>query len=144
MERNPADNDRRRDRQRQRFGDDGSCVLCGCQNLAALTEVRVTLLEEHHLAGRKADPELTVAVCLNCHRVLQEGLKDAGLEARYPDNAVERAQARSIGVADFFRLAVDSFRRQARELQQLMNHLDQELPDWRDMARDELEDADDE
>lgn len=37
------------------------------------------LLEEHHVLGEAHDPDLTVTLCLNCHREITEGLAREGV-----------------------------------------------------------------
>jgi hypothetical protein len=36
--------------------------------------------EEHHLAGKTADPVLTVSLCAPCHRRIHREMEDAGVQ----------------------------------------------------------------
>lgn len=40
----------------------GTCAVC----------MRVAPIEEHHIASRRQNPELTIATCLNCHGILSQ------------------------------------------------------------------------
>jgi len=44
------------------------------------------LLEEHHAYGHAHDPDLTVTLCLNCHREITEGLSREGVSMRPEKN----------------------------------------------------------
>lgn len=44
------------------------------------------LLEEHHVVGEAHDPDLTVTLCLNCHREITEGLAREGVSMRPEKN----------------------------------------------------------
>lgn len=136
MEVNPIQNDARKQRRRERLGADAYCLLCGCNDLTALTQVQRSLFEKHHVAGRKID-ELTVTVCLNCHRALQEGLKDAGLEERTPPTLLHRLLYILTAFADFFRQLADRCADWARRLARLIRRLDEALPSWRDAVEGE-------
>lgn len=135
MEANPMKNDARRGEVRRRLGEDPACLLCQCQTPVCLTKVNATLLERHHVVGRKVDDDLTATVCLNCHRPLQAGLKDLGLEDRRPGSALEAAALSHLGLEDFLENLADSVGRRGRELLELMDRLDQEMPEWRQMTR---------
>jgi hypothetical protein len=41
-----------------------------------------SVLEEHHLWGRKHDPNLTVPVCPNCHAEITEGYRQEDVRMR--------------------------------------------------------------
>lgn len=84
---------RRRALRRARLGDNPFCLFCGYACLESLTTVSRKwleargvsqdwidrLLEEHHAAGEAHDPDLTVTLCLNCHREITEGLVREGV-----------------------------------------------------------------
>lgn len=89
---------RRRVRREIRLCDKSFCLLCGYACLESLTTVSRDwlearelpqdwidrLLEKHHVIGQAHDPDLTVTLCLNCHRVITEGLMREGV-SMYPE-----------------------------------------------------------
>jgi hypothetical protein len=70
------------------------CILCGYVNPMSLIVVTLewlkahkiprSVLQEHHLWGRKHDPKLTVPVCPNCHAETTEGYRQEDVRMR-PD-----------------------------------------------------------
>ena len=91
---------RRKVRREDRLGSDAFCLFCGYACLEALTQVsrkwleergvpkdRIDrLLEEHHIFGDAHDPDLTITLCLNCHREITEGLAREGVSMRPEKN----------------------------------------------------------
>ena len=79
---------------------DAFCLFCGYACLESLTQVsrkwleergvpkdRIDrLLEEHHIFGDAHDPDLTITLCLNCHREITEGLAREGVSMRPEKN----------------------------------------------------------
>jgi hypothetical protein len=93
----------RRAARQARLGRSASCLLCGQDDLEALTRVqRPSVLELHHVVGRANDRELTVVVCLNCHRRLTEGLECAGVSMSEPRQFLERMVMTWRALAVFF------------------------------------------
>jgi len=45
-----------------------ACLLCGG-----------AVEDEHHVAGRRIDPDLTAPVCADCHQRQHEDMRDAGV-----------------------------------------------------------------
>lgn len=125
MEKHPMKNDARKEKRRRTFGDPiEQCLVCGVRNPEEADELGVNLLERHHLAGRKLEPDLTVVVCKPCHEVLQEGLRDAGLEELIPDSSLERTGGLCLGLADLFEVLIGVLRNRGRELFRLREDLD--------------------
>lgn len=58
--------------RRRRLGPGAACYRCGKDTPETLLRVKRSLLEVHHVVGRANDADLTVVVCLNCHRELTE------------------------------------------------------------------------
>jgi hypothetical protein len=91
---------RRNALREERLGGNAFCLLCGYACLESLTRVsgkwlemrgiskdRIErLLEEHHIVGEAHDPDLTVTLCLNCHREIAEGLAREGVSMRPEKN----------------------------------------------------------
>jgi hypothetical protein len=91
---------RRKALREQRLGSDPFCLLCGYGCLESLTHVTGAwlqangfdverlnrLLEKHHIVGEAHDSELTVTLCLNCHREITEGLAREGVNMRPEKN----------------------------------------------------------
>ncbi len=84
---------RRKTLREDRLGRNAFCLFCGYACLESLTNVSRKslkargvskgsidrLLEEHHIHGHAHDPDLTVTLCLNCHREITEGLSREGV-----------------------------------------------------------------
>ena len=56
-----------------------ACVLCGERDAELLTQQPAAILEEHHVAGNANDPDLTVSLCLNCHRKMSARMPGFGV-----------------------------------------------------------------
>ena len=90
---NPIRTARRKANREERLGKDAFCLLCGYACLESLTPVSrdwletrgiptdriARLLEEHHVVGEAHDADLTITLCLNCHREITEGLAREGV-----------------------------------------------------------------
>ena len=84
---------RRKVLREDRLGSNAFCLFCGYACLESLTHVSRKwleargipkdrldrLLEEHHTLGQAHDPDVTVTLCLNCHRKITEGLAGEGV-----------------------------------------------------------------
>ena len=127
MDRDPIKTAARARRRHERHGGDPSvCLLCGYSDLVALVRVSPdwlmahgvprSLLEEHHLAGRKHDPELTVPLCRNCHAEATEGLLRAGVSMRPEPNPIARVALQLDAQAIFHEALAASERRSAELL----------------------------
>ena len=72
---NPARKARREVEATESLGSNQNCcVYCGNTNPLVLRLRR--RIEDHHVFGHKRD-SVTVPICLNCHAVVHEGLRDA-------------------------------------------------------------------
>ena len=124
----PAANDRRQTTRRKRLGRDAACVLCGARHPDVL------ILERHHIALVENEPAVDVVLCKNCHAVVQESLRSAGVVEWGPvaDNFVERQVSMLRGEADFLDHLAESRRTVADRVKALVLRLDKELPAWRE------------
>jgi len=100
IDQQPIRTARRKALREERLGSDAFCLLCGHGCLESLTQVsrkwledrgipkdRIDrLLEVHHIVGEAHDPDLTVTLCLNCHREITEGLAREGVSMRPEKN----------------------------------------------------------
>lgn len=75
---------------------DGVCLTCGL-----LTDV-----EAHHVAGRHNHATLTVAVCIDCHRILTRWQYAAGVELAEDAETAELDESRAliVGAVHLIRL----------------------------------------
>jgi hypothetical protein len=99
-DRQPIRTARRKTLRVDRLGNNAFCLFCGYACLEALTKVTRQwleargiskcpidgLLEVHHIVGEARDPDLTITLCLNCHREITEGLAREGL-GMHPENS---------------------------------------------------------
>jgi hypothetical protein len=119
--------ERRRRRRQVRFGvENPTCILCGNGEIETLAAKRLGWLERHlppevfielhHPVGWNYDPNLVVPVCMNCHRIVTEGLARAGISMRPEPEPRERVASMLDALAVFFELLVDSLRRWAEYL----------------------------
>jgi hypothetical protein len=116
---------RRRRRQRRFPIDNPACLLCGEPNLECLRPVTLdwleahrVLIEMHHVASEQNDPEFVVAVCLNCHRKVTEGLAQAGVSMRRESNPKTRVAVMLEALAIFLSMLAEAVRRWAGILRQ--------------------------
>jgi hypothetical protein len=98
----------RHTRRARRFGPFKACAVCGipaldvayAMPLATLPgKVRRRVLERHHLATKRLDPDLVVPVCPNCHEALDLAQYSWPERARRAKNA-----ARLHGLADLLEM----------------------------------------
>jgi len=84
---------RRLDRLHKRLGYcPAGCIFCPYANPMFLIVVTLewlkahkvprSVLQEHHLWGRKHDPKLTVPLCPNCHAEITEGYRQEDVRMR--------------------------------------------------------------
>ncbi len=133
--RDPIASEARRAKRERLLGDSPACVRCGLAEIDSLIAVKRGVLEAHHVVGRANDEDLTVALCRNCHAVVTERYRDAGVSLNRPPtvlhqlSAILRAQSA---------LLIDLGHRGvllADALCQLIALLDREFPSWRAIAR---------
>ena len=116
MDADPARTAARRNRRIEHLGPDCACALCGYRNPFALVAVPRTLLEAHHLFGRKRDLGLTVTLCRNCHAEVTEDLRKAGIPMVRERDPVKRAAYALLSGAVFFRKYAETIEKLGREL----------------------------
>ena len=76
------------------------CLICGCAEPMLLRPITKEffekyrrVFEDHHVFGRKLDPETTLALCLNHHALITEGFLRAGIEMKSETDLVKFAEA---------------------------------------------------
>src|SRR4029077_1472901 len=90
---------RRLDRLHKRIGNCAPvCTFCPYANPMFLIVVTLeclqthkvpkSVLQEHHLWGRRLDPKLTVPVCPNCHAEITEGYRQEEVSMRPEPNPI--------------------------------------------------------
>jgi hypothetical protein len=116
----------RRRRRQKRFSVENSvCRLCPESHLECLTAVTLDwleahqfLIEEHHVAGKRNDPDFVVPLCLNCHRLVTEGLAQAGIGMHREPNPQKRVAVMLEALAVFLDMLAAAVRRWAALLKQ--------------------------
>jgi len=131
MEPNPIQNDARKARRRRQIGADAACVRCGLTNLECLIPTKRSLLEAHHVAGNAHDEALTVPLCRNCHAVLTDAQRDAGVDMLPQSTVLHRIAAALASLAVFFADLAVTCRIWASQLGLLAAGLDTAFPEWR-------------
>src|SRR5579862_8863163 len=99
----PADREDRKQQQLRRLGTQNPiCVACG--------EPDASVLELHHIAGRKHKDDLSI-VCANCHRKL------SNIQRGRPSEYIQRSDGQSahlghylLGLADLLEMIVSTLR----------------------------------
>ena len=130
----PIGTDGRHVRRVRRLGPDATCGLCGQSQVECLTTKPRSILEVHHVAGRRNDADLVVVLCLNCHARAGENQRSAGvLTSSAPASSVEAMEAGLRSLASFFALIVETCLRWADQLASLVNALDDHFPAWRSL-----------
>jgi hypothetical protein len=121
----PIGRDLTRDRARRRLPPDARCLLCGEPDPEVLAErprnsLPASVLEIHHVAGRVNDPDLTVVLCLNCHRRMSARMPTYGvvLHREQPGSTPERMVSLLRGLAVFCEQLAISLTAWAHELAQ--------------------------
>lgn len=114
-----------------------ACVRCGIATLETLVPVRRSILEAHHVCARENDSGLIVPVCRNCHAVLTEAQRSAGVTFTTPPTLLHQIAA---ALASLFSMLHDLCERGmawAHQLTILAADLDATYPAWRtlDSAR---------
>lgn len=129
--RDPIRSARRKVARKERLGGNAFCLFCGYACLESLTAVSCRwlndrgisddrlerLLEEHHIHGQAHDPNLTVTLCLNCHREITEGLAREGVSMRPERNSTRRIALQLRASAVLLESLGTSYRRLATDLE---------------------------
>lgn len=143
IEHDPIAADARRERREHDLAPEAVCCSCGEENRELLRTVRdrqvkTSLLQHHHVAGHANDPDLTIALCRNCHALHTEGQLTVGI-ALHRDRErapIERLVNVLRGLAVFFRLLAQALESWARTLAAHVRQLDARIPDWRTWERE--------
>lgn len=104
MDRNPIQNAERQARRERKLGAHPVCMLCGNEDIWALREAPDRFLEEHHVAGRQHDTELTAAICFNCHAVVHEKLRQRGVSLSPASSYPERLAEMLVAIGTFLKM----------------------------------------
>ena len=133
MEKNPIQNDKRKESRSRTLGEDSVCVLCGLADPTILIEGSDQFFEEHHVVGRNHDPDLTIRICPNCHKKVGAGVADSGASMKATPNILDRMVhvLRTLGA--FFRMLGESFQSWAQEIENEIKRLTGANPDWREV-----------
>lgn len=116
MDADPARTAARRRRKIERLGHDCAGALCGYRNPCALIVASRTLLEAHHIFGRKHDSGSTVVLCRNCHAEITEDLMQAAIPMKRERDPIKRAGYMLRSGAVFFKTYAESIDKRGREL----------------------------
>ena len=133
MTANPLATAARRARRERRFDHDAACIRCGITTPEMLVPVKRRFLEDHHVCGRANDEALTVPVCRNCHAILTEGQRSAGVIFDAPPTLLHQLAA---ALASLFAMLHDLSERGmewAHALSDLITDLDTSFPAWRNL-----------
>ncbi len=135
MDAKALEQDVRKALRARRLGADDCCVLCGEQSPDCLLRVRRSLLEGHHLAGVASDPTLLVTLCRNCHAIVTEAQRDAGVDLTHEQarSLLDRLEGVLRGAALFFALLAARLEQWAEKLSCLIGALDARYPAWRSL-----------
>jgi hypothetical protein len=110
---NPARAARRKAEMCEQNGsDEVRCIYCG--NTDPLV-VRFRRIQEHHFLSRERD-SVRAPVCLNCHAVAHEYIRDANIGMRCEKNPTALARAMFQLLAVHFSLLAETCRRLAKKM----------------------------
>ncbi len=133
MSTNPIATAGRRSRTEHYFGQEAVCVRCGISEPRAMVPIHRRYLEAHHVCARANDAALTVPVCRNCHAILTEGQRAAGVSFDPPPTLLHQLAA---ALRSFFSMLFELSEvgmGWARGLSALATDLDAAYPQWREL-----------
>lgn len=142
----PIGEARRRQRRRERLGENAACVICGENDLRMLVPTKQSLVEDHHLVARLRDDQEIVTLCRNCHVVVTEENRDAGIPMQPGPNHLEELAMKLRARGLFHIREGKAYLRDAEELLDTVERLDRESEGWRDAVENpnpRMEDNDD-
>lgn len=93
-------------RRRRRRADEDRCSICG----------RKLHIQEHHVAGRNHDAELTALLCTACHDQVTENIRCADVDMHRAQDSVERVRRALKATAVFLRMLAAALWRWAESL----------------------------
>ena len=80
-------------------GEQPICLSCGCSEPMLLRPITKKFFkkhrrffEEHHVFGWMLDSDTILALCFNCHALVTEGLRQAGVEMKRETNLLKFAE----------------------------------------------------
>ena len=134
----PIGRDLSRTRAARRAAGRG-CVLCGERDAELLGQQLASILEDHHIAGKSNDPDLTVTLCLNCHRKMSARMPGYGvpLDRSAQLTRIEQAVGSLRGLAVFSEQLAPALMRWAHQLEQTAVDLDNHDASWREIEEDD-------
>lgn len=140
----PRGEARRRQRRRERLEGADACACCGFSDLKALVPTERSLVEDHHVVGRLRDDQEIVALCRNCHAVVTEENRDAGVPMKPRPNGLEE-QAMKLRARGLFNIRQGKAQlRDAERLLDRVEELDKEVDGWREAIREPSDERGDE
>ena len=131
IDKDPIRTDARREARNGRLGANPVCVLCPERRVDALIPIARGFLQQHHVSMKANDRRLVIPLCLNCHAVLTEKYRTAGIPFTAPETVLHRVIACLRGVGAFLPDLGQACRSWADQLERFMTMLDARLPDWR-------------
>lgn len=132
MTANPMKSTARHTRRERRFDPDAACVRCGITTPETLVPMKRRFLEAHHVCGHAHDA-LTVPVCRNCHAILTEGQRSAGVVFDSPPTLLHQIAAALTSLFSFLYELCERGMLWAEALSDLVADLDAAFPAWRNL-----------
>jgi hypothetical protein len=124
--------------RRQREFDGQCCLVCRITDAVMLVatprgKVPRRFLEQHHVVGQVNDADATIPLCRNHHALATAAYMEAGAEMEEQPTLLHKIEMvlRSLGA--YSQIMGVSFPRWADDLAELIEGLDEEYPDWRDI-----------
>ena len=127
----PIASETRRAKRERLLGENPACVLCGLTAIESLRAVERSVLEAHHIVGEANDDELTVPLCRNCHALISERERDAGVPRKRPATVLHKLLAVFRAFAVMFAALAQKCAAWAEALRGLIERLDAACPEWR-------------
>ena len=93
-------------RRRRRRTEQDRCSICG----------RKLQIQEHHVAGRNHDAQLTAPLCTPCHDQVTENLRCAGVDMKYTRDSAKRVRRALKATAVFLWMLAEALWRWAESL----------------------------
>ena len=90
---------RKRNRLEKLGTDEPRCGTCG--------DTRWQCIEQHHPAGQKSLPDVTVLMCRNCHRMLSDDQRDHPAFVPDADGLLQAIGHFLLGLADMLRIIIE-------------------------------------
>lgn len=125
MERDPRQNDLRRERRARRVRDGVGCIYCG----------EIYPLVEHHLPGVANDERMVGPVCLNHHERLHEAMRHYGVDLRHepPKTRLEKLLQVLRGLTALFSTLATALETWTDWLAEFIDALNRKVPAWNDI-----------